>query len=94
VDFVVDGKVECYQNVQPVIDSKLGTAAWPSKLLCESKYECIEETPAGAEKICASDYAKFEKFMSPEILEDVDFNTKEWGDSFMSFTEANDEKTE
>merc|ERR1719491_732486 len=28
VDFVVDGKVESYQNVQPVIDSKLGTAAW------------------------------------------------------------------
>ena len=37
IDFVVDGKIECYENCNPLMDSS--TAIWLSKFKCDKKHQ-------------------------------------------------------
>ena len=90
IDFLVDGKIECYQNYQPMADA--AASYWPSKFSCE---EMADHPHADEEKGTNTKCANKERNKSgtcdedgacksipydPEILQldDIDFNCDEW----------------
>eukprot|EP00554_Chaetoceros_debilis_P003117 CAMPEP_0194088470 /NCGR_PEP_ID=MMETSP0149-20130528/29261_1 /TAXON_ID=122233 /ORGANISM="Chaetoceros debilis, Strain MM31A-1" /LENGTH=522 /DNA_ID=CAMNT_0038772129 /DNA_START=135 /DNA_END=1703 /DNA_ORIENTATION=- len=90
IDFLVDGKIECYQNYQPMADA--AASLWPSKFSCEELVDhAHEDEETGTNTKCA--IKECDKFgtcdedgtcksipYDPEILQldDIDFNCDEW----------------
>jgi len=85
VDFVINGKVECYQHVKKRPSSKDGTALWPSKFNSDelgfTDDEYANELINCGDSNCDNECANID---SPILLENVDFNDDEWNDNFIN----------
>jgi len=70
IDFVVDGKIECYEDCNPVME---GTAVWPSSLQSRGSIDDNEVTNICDDNKCKPAY-------DPKILDlkDIDMNCGEW----------------
>jgi len=95
VDFVVNGKVECYQDSKlfiPDAKAKDATALWPSHYSCE-ELDCCDDgehaVKCGTDD-CVNECGEISKFGEPKILDDVDFNDGEWGD-FLNIPEGKED---
>lgn len=81
VDFLVNGKVECYQNVKPYIPSSKKTSAlWPSGFKNEELNDGNDDSIQCEENTCGEECKGQQE---PKILDDIDFNGKEWNENFI-----------
>lgn len=94
IDFVVDGKIECYEGIRPVGPKGQG-AMWPSRYKC-SDLACATD-PVKQHAVCGSDLC--DDHVSDEVfnanpkqlsLTDVDFDGKEWNVDFFSYDGQDD----
>lgn len=92
IDFVVDGKIECYQNFQPLMDD--AAVFWPSKFKCNNQIDKIHnsgintsETTDKCTDICTQAY-------DPEILDmkEIDLTGGEWKRIFSEDGESFDDE--
>jgi hypothetical protein len=95
IDFVVDGKIECYEGIKPVGPKGQG-AMWPSLYKC-TDLACPTD-PDKQHVVCGSDSCCDEK-ISDEVhnahpkqlsLTDVDFDGKEWNVDFFAYDGQDD----
>ena len=95
IDFVVDGKIECYEGIKPVGPRGQG-AMWPSLYKC-SDLACPTD-PKKQHVACGSDSC-CDDHVSDEVhnahpkqlsLTDVDFDGKEWNVDFFAYDGQDD----
>lgn len=95
IDFVVDGKIECYEGIKPVGPRGQG-AMWPSLYKC-SDLACPTD-PEKQHAACGSDSC-CDDHVSDEVhnahpkqlsLTDVDFDGKEWNVDFFAYDGQDD----
>ena len=95
IDFVVDGKIECYEGIRPVGPKGQG-AMWPSRYKC-SDLACPTD-PVKQHVVCGSDSCCDDN-ISDEVhnanpkqlsLTDVDFDGKEWNVDFFAYDGQDD----
>ena len=88
IDFVVDGKVECYENCQPMMDSSI---FWLSKFKCDKKHTPKDnQVGSNGRKHSDSDSHQHCLPNMPDVLhnpnavpkildvEEIDFESEEW----------------
>jgi hypothetical protein len=88
IDFVVNGKVECYAGINPIGTNK---ALWPSRYNCE-QLECPTDCPAKAPCECDSDCPTRVDTDPKEFhLSEINFDDKEWDQNFFANNAGNED---
>lgn len=89
IDFVVDGKIECYEGIKPVGPKGQG-ALWPSRYNCidlACPTDSLKQNVACGSNVCCDDQVsdKVHNAHPKQLsLTDVDFDGKEWNVDFFA----------
>lgn len=96
VDFLVDGKVECYQDMQPLKNSE---GLWPSRfecdeLSCTSGPDHLDHSNVCVEEQCKNDCIAAKKD-DPKLLDisDINLEGKEWTFDFSNMPNGMGDET-